>query len=167
MPIEEMVQRVLQEQSRRAVAREAMRTLPMEMQELYEHADPYTRRWQEDLMRIAAKEATALPPLPWETMFRELSLQAIPVAQKLSDNKKPGPKKTITAHEEFLIETVTIFLNGEHEAAMARLHEAFGRDGNARGRTLSPFPTEAGQIGGRTDGAAGWIHCCHRIRSTD
>ena len=77
MAIEEMIQSVLQEQSRRAVAREAMRKLPMEMQELYEHADPHTRRWQEELMRIAAKQATALPLLPWETMFRELSLQAI------------------------------------------------------------------------------------------
>jgi hypothetical protein len=60
-------------------------------------------------------------------MFRELTLQAIPVAQKLSDNKRSGPKKVITTYEEFLILTVTLFLNGEQDAAMARLHEVMER----------------------------------------
>jgi hypothetical protein len=128
MPIEEMIRRALEERSSRAAESESMKLkLPREMQALYEHADSYTRRWLDELTRIAVKEAMALPMLPWETMFRELTLQAIPVAQKLSDNKGPGPKKVITAYEEFLIETVTMFLNGEQDAAMARLHEAFER----------------------------------------
>jgi hypothetical protein len=134
MPIEEMIRRALEERSSRAAESESTKLkLPREMQALYEHADPYTRRWLDELMRIAVKGAMALPLLPWETMFRELTLQAIPVAQKLSDNKRSGPKKVITAYEEFLIETVTMFLNGEQDAAMARLNEAFERGANAAG----------------------------------
>jgi hypothetical protein len=89
MPIEEMIRRALEERSSRAAESESTKLkLPREMQALYEHADPYTRRWLDELMRIAVKGAMALPLLPWETMFRELTLQAIPVAQKHAVSKR-------------------------------------------------------------------------------
>jgi hypothetical protein len=134
MPIEEMIRRALAARASRAAESVPIKLkLPRELQELYNHADPYTRRWMDELMRIAAKEGMGLPLLPWETMFRELTLRAIPVAQKISDNKRSGPTRAITAYERFLIDMVTMFLNGEQDAAMARLTEAFERGARAAG----------------------------------
>jgi hypothetical protein len=134
MPIEEMIRKALEERSSRLAESGPIKLkLPRELQELYNHADPFTRRWMDELMHIAVKEDLGLPLLPRETTFRELTLRAIPVAQKISDNKRPGPKKAISAYEQFLIDMVTMFLNGEQDAAMARLQEAFERGVDAAG----------------------------------